>query len=297
MMRIILAVVLVIALAMSAGAYDILYSNDTAATHDAGAFGIDVSFLYFMSTGGYDADGESYDWDSDNADITYSGMWFPIDIYYAVTDGFELGVTPIFMMDKVAMLDSDDDLSGTGIGDTWIWAKYGFMPDPILTARVGFKLATGNDEPDYDELALGSGQMDIDGALLFGVPAGPGSFDAALGYRYRMAQTVEDARSYDYKPGSEFHFFAGYTYFLSDVMSLRVGTDGYFGGEAELDAGETREFEAIEDSASNVVYINPGFDYIMDNGIALGFDMHYPLMGTNIVNAAWGLGLSVGWGN
>ena len=45
MMRIILAVALVIALAMSAGAYDVLYSNDTAATHYAGDFGIDVSFL------------------------------------------------------------------------------------------------------------------------------------------------------------------------------------------------------------------------------------------------------------
>jgi len=294
MMRIILAVALVIALAMSAGAYDELYSNDTAATHDAGAFGIDVGFLYFMSSGGYDSDGESYDWE----DADYTGMWFPIDIYYGVMDGFEIGVTPIFMMDKVTLTDPDDEYSGTGIGDTWIWAKYGFMPDPMLTARVGFKLATGNDEPDEDELALGSGQMDIDGALMFGVPAGPGSFDAALGYRYRMAISAdEDARDAgDVKPGSEFHFFAGYTYFLSETMGLRIGTDGYFGGEVEYDLGDARDFEAIEDSASSIVYINPGFDYIMDSGMTLGFDMHYPLMGANI-DAAWGLGLTVGWGN
>ena len=49
-------------------------------------------------------------------------------------------------------------------------------------------------------------------------------------------------------------------------------------------------------TGSNVVFINPGFDYIMDSGMTLGFDMHYPLMGTNI-DAAWGLGLTVGWGN
>lgn len=294
MMRIILAVALVIALAMSAGAYDILYSNDTAATHDAGAFGIDVGFLYFMADSEYDEDGESVDWE----DADYTGMWFPIDIYYGVMDGFEIGVTPIFMMDKVAITDVDDDWSGTGIGDTWIWAKYGFMPDPMLTARVGFKLATGNDEMDFEEqeLPLGSGQMDIDGALLFGVPAGPGSLDAALGYRYRLAISADDdARDAgDCKPGSEFHFFAGYTYFLNDAMGLRVGADGYFGGENEYDDGDG--FEAVENSASNVVYINPGFDYIMDNGMSLGFDMHYPLMGTNIV-APWGLGLTVGWGN
>ncbi len=293
MMRIILAAALVIALAMSAGAYDELYSNDTAATHDAGAFGIDVGFLYFMADSYYDEDGENIE--VDNAD--YTGMWFPIDIYYGVMDGFEIGVTPIFKMDKITFTDPDEEYSGTGIGDTWIWAKYGFMPDPMVTARVGFKLATGNDEPDEDELPLGSGQMDIDGALLFGVPVGPGAFDAALGYRYRMAQTIEDARSYDIKPGSEFHFFAGYTYFLNDAMGLRIATDGYFGGEMEFDAGDARDFEAIEDSASNVVYINPGFDYIMASGMTLGFDMHYPLMGTNIEIAAWGLGLTVGWGN
>ncbi len=290
MMRIILAVALVIALAMSAGAYDELYSNDTAATHYAGDFGIDVSFLYVTANRGYDRDGERHDW---SAGEEYTGMWFPIDIYYGVMDGFELGVTPIFMMDKLTHPDPTPEDSGTGIGDTWIWAKYGFMPDPMLTARVGFKLATGEDEPDAEELALGTGQMDIDGALLFGVPVGPGSFDAALGYRYRLAQTVEEI---DYKPGSEFHFFAGYTHFLGDAMNLRLGADGYFGSDAEEDIGDGNGFQTVDESASNAVYINPGFDYVMANGVVLGFDVHYPLMGANIV-ADWSLGLSVGWGN
>ncbi|MCK4680688.1 hypothetical protein KAT82_06150 [bacterium] len=290
MMRIILAVALVIALAMSAGAYDVLYSNDTAATHYAGDFGIDVSFLYFMGNSGYDANGESVDFP---ADTDYTGMWFPINIYYGVMDGFELGVAPIFKMDKLTDPDPDGELSATGIGDTWIWAKYAFMPDPMLTARVGFKLATGEDDPDAEELPLGTGQMDIDGALLFGVPVGPGSFDAALGYRYRLAQTIADV---DYKPGSEFHFFAGYTHFLGDAMNLRLGADGYFGSDAEEDIDDGNGFQTVDESASNTVYINPGFDYVMANGVVLGFDMHYPLMGANIV-ADWGLGLSVGWGN
>ena len=30
--------------------------------------------------------------------------------------------------------------------------------------------------------------MDIDGALMFGIPAGSGQVDAAIGYRYRMAR-------------------------------------------------------------------------------------------------------------
>ncbi len=296
MMRSILAVALIIALAMSAGAYDELYSNDTAATHYAGDFGIDLSFLYLMGNSSYDRDGESVDW---HADAEYRGKWFPLDIYYGVMDGFEIGVTPIFKMDKITTWAGNPELSGTGIGDTWIWAKYGFLPDPVLTARVGFKLATGVDaeDADADELPLGSGQMDIDGALLFGVPAGSGSFDAALGYRYRLAQTIEEI---DYKPGSEFHFFAGYTYFVNDALGIKIGTDGYFGGDPTID-GNPIDYPQPDDpdavmNGSSVVYINPGFDYIMDNGVTLGFDVHYPLMGTNI-EAAWGLGLSVGWGN
>ena len=297
MMRLILAVALVIALAMSAGAYDELYSNDTAATHYAGDFGIDLSFLFFVGDSSYDRDGESYDL---HADRKYTGKWFPLDIYYGVMDGFDIGVTPIFKMDKVTRWAENPELSGTGLGDTWIWAKYGFLPDPMLTARVGFKLATGvnAEDADADELPLGSGQMDIDGALLFGVPAGSGSFDAALGYRYRMAQTIDEI---DHKPGSEFHFFAGYTYFLGDAMNLRLGADGFFGGDPTIDGNpiddpQPDDPDAVE-TGSSVVYINPGVDYIMDNGVILGFDVHYPLMGTNIEYATWGVGLSVGWGN
>ncbi|MCK4409184.1 MAG: hypothetical protein KAW67_03820 [Candidatus Eisenbacteria sp.] len=296
MIRSMLTVILVLSLAMSASAYDVLYSNDTAATYEASAFGIGGSFLYFMANSGYDKDGESHDW----ADgIEYTGMWFPIDIHYGILDGFEVGVTPIFMMDKLTFPDPTPEYSGTGIGDTWIWAKYGFLPDPMLTARVGVKLATGNDEPDEEELALGTGQMDIDGALMFGVPAGPGSFDGAIGYRYRLVNSAdEESRDIgDCKPGNEIHFFAGYTYFLSDVMNLRIGADGYFGSDEEEDTGEARrDLVAVEETGMSVVYINPGFDYIMDSGMSLGFDMHYPLMGTNEV-AAWGFGLSIGWGS
>ena len=52
-----------------------------------------------------------------------------------------------------------------------------------------------------DDLGTGSGQMDIDGAVLFGVPAGPGVFDAGVGYRMRMENSDTEC-----KPGNEIHF-------------------------------------------------------------------------------------------
>ena len=302
MIRTMLTAILVIALAMTASAFDIrtydaLYTGDTAATLEAGEFSMQGSFLYLMADKSYDADGESQEWGTDNK---ATGMWFPIKISYGVMDGLEVGVTPMFVMNKLEYgSHRSTEYEGTGITDTWIWAKYGFMPDPIVTARLGLKVPTGNDEPDFDELGTGSGQMDIDGALVFGLPSGPGSLDGSIGYRYRMDVTSdEDSRDGDYTPGNEINFTAAYTYFLSDVMSLRIGAGGFFGSDPEIDG------EPIPDIATpgtdvvgqKLVSVNPGFDYIMDNGVSLGFDMFYPLMGTNI-DAGWGLGLSVGWGN
>jgi hypothetical protein len=301
MIRTMFAVMLVFTLAMSAGAhdfytYDILYTGDTAATPEAGAFSITGSFIYMMADKSYDEDGESQDWGGDSKG---TAMMIPVEIGYGIMDGFEIGVSPTFVMSK---LEWDSDMrevieyEGTGLTDTWIWAKYGFMPEPMVTARLGFKVATGEDEPADDELATGTGQMDIDAAIMVGIPAGPGMLDGSLGYRYRMARSAdEESRDEgDWKPGSEIRFYGAYSYYISDMMTLRLGADGFFGGDAEFDDGDG--FEAWEDSGANVISLNPGFDYMMDSGISLGLDMYYPITGTN-VDAAWGFGLSVGWGS
>lgn len=300
MIRIMLTAVLVFALAMTATAfdvrtYDVLYTGDTGATMDAGGFSLQGSFLYLTANSSYDEDGESVEWGGDNK---ATGTWIPIRVAYGVADGFEVGVSPMFMMNKLEVDGmSTTEYTGTGIADTWIWAKYGLMPEPMMTARLGVKIPTGNDEPDADEIGTGSGQMDIDGAIMLGVPAGPGSLDASLGYRFRMDRTGdEDSRDGDYSPGNEVRFNAGYNYFVSDVMSIRIGADGFFGSDPKIDGDPIPAGPDSDVLGSKLVSINPGFDYIMDSGISLGFDMFYPLMGTNI-DAAWGLGLSVGWGN
>ncbi len=298
MVRTIFAVMLIALFAASASAYDFLYSGDTAMTHDAGSFGVKGTFLYMMANSYYDADGEKQDYEDDGS---FTGMWIPIDIYYSIMDQLELGVQAKFLSNKYTWSSEsrgDEEATGSGLGDTWVWVKYMFMPEPMFTARVGAKIATGEDEPDEGDIPTGEGQMDIDGAIMFGMPAGPGQFDAAVGYRYRMSREVEYTirETYDYKPGNEIHFYAAYTYFLNDAMNLRLGADGYFGSDDEVDWGTTsRDFETVDDSASNAVYVNPGFDYMMENGVAFGADFHYPLMGTN-VEADWGFGICVGWG-
>ncbi|MBM3307649.1 MAG: transporter [Candidatus Eisenbacteria bacterium] len=286
-MRSTLCAVIVLALvgmASTAGAYDFLYSGDKAATHDQGAFGINVGLWYFMADKVYDSEGESQDLDAD-----WTAMYFPMNFYYAVMDQMEIGVKPNFQMLKLKAPDdmrTEDEITGTGLGDTWIYAKYMFMPEPMMTARLGLKIATGNSEPEEDEIGTSEGQMDIDGALMVGMPAGPGVFDVALGYRYRLENSDTKCT-----PGSEIHFCAGYAYPMSDMLALKIAADGYFGSDDKSDPEDPSD----EDSGRNVVYINPGIDYTMANGMTLGADFHYPLMGKN-VPAEWGLGLYFGWG-
>ncbi len=280
------AIALMFVFATGASAFDYLYTRDTAMTHDAGTFGVDAAFVYFGHTSAFDHEGESQDFADD---VSFKETVIPINIFYSVTDQLEIGIQPKFVMPKYESPGGDED--GSGLGDTWIDAKYMFMPEPMVTARVAFKIPTGDDEPDAGDLGTGEGQSDIDGAILFGVPAGPGMFDAGLGYRYRLTTSADSSRDAgDFTHGSEIHFVAGYTYFLNDAMNLKLAADGYFGAEDDLETAR----DAVEDSARNGVWISPAFEYMMENGLLLGADFHYPLMGQNIPGG-WGVDFFVGW--
>jgi hypothetical protein len=276
---IVLAVMLVGLLAVSASAYDFLYSGDMAMTHDQGAFGVKASFIYLMADKGYDADGNSVDFPTDTKAV---GMFVPVDVYYSLTDQIEFGLQPKFS--SLKWQTANEDTTGSGIGDTWVKVKYMFMAEPMVTFRAAAKLPTGDDEADPGDLPVGDGQTDLDGAIMLGLPAGPGSFDVAAGYRYRMENT--DSKC---KPGNEIHFMAAYTYFLNDMMNLRLAADGFFGSDSETD-GVTDD-----SSGMNMVWIAPGIEYMMENGMSLGADFYYPLMGQNM-EALWGFGAYVGWG-
>jgi hypothetical protein len=300
-----LAVVLVLALAMSASAYDFLYGGDTAMTPEAGSFSVGIGLKYLMADEAYNPDGDSEDIGAD-----WTAMWIPIHAQYGVMDNLAVGVNAKFGMPKLSASDSRDEneIDGSGIGDTWIWAKYMFIPDPVLSARVGVKLPTG-EEPwleffpvgfygvnEDGDIVTGSGYTSLDGALMLGVPAGPGTFEAALGYRYNLAREMEGARSsYDYTHGARIQLAAAYKFDISDAMGLSIGMDGFWGSDDEVSSGDSRDSMTLDSTAANAVYFSPAFHYIMDSGMTLGVDMTYPIMG-QWIPAEWGLGLYVGWG-
>ncbi len=279
-------VTLVLAMAVNACAWDRLYTNDSVMTHDAGTFGVTGGIIYLSANGWYDDGGEKFDFEGDTAMTT---MGIPINIYYSVMDQLEVGVQPIFWMNSSTDLYFEGDYDASGLGDTWIDAKYMFLAEPMMSARLGMKLPTGDDEGDEDNGPTGSGTTDFDVALMFGMPTGPGMFGAQAGYRLFGSYEVEQMRAaVDAKCGSEIHFAVCYKYPMSDMMDLKVAVDGFFGSEGEFD-GET-----VEGTAANMVSLNPGVVYLMDNGMDVGLDIHYVLMGQNVASE-WGIGLWLGW--
>jgi hypothetical protein len=200
--------------------------------------------------------------------------------------------------------DPPSEYSGTGIGDTWAWAKYNFSLDPALTARLGVKFPTGNDEvlSSENELILGSGQTDIDVAVMVGLPAGKGTLDLALGYRARLARKIDESRSRvdelanNEKPGDEIHFLLGFSHDIGDEIRVRLGADGFFGAQPTIDGELIPYGQGSTKPAKSIVFVNPGVDYVLPNGVSIGLDIHYPLMGS-FIDKYWGVGLSVGFGS
>ncbi|MBN2564342.1 MAG: hypothetical protein JXB46_01385 [Candidatus Eisenbacteria bacterium] len=317
MLRWMLVAVMVTGAVSSAGAYDLLYSGDVTATHDAGTFGIEGGYLHLSSDqwfregkltngGVMIVDGLGYE----DEDAAYTGTFFPLGVRYSPLSVVELGATGVFLMETMSDFDDEfgvinnplPDFESVGVGDIWLWAKYNFSPEPMLTIRVGCKFPTGEDRPDRDELPTGGGQVDIDGAIMFGVPAGPGWVDAAIGYRLRTRRAADtrDLSSWtfgtrEFKPGNEVHFFAGYTQLLGEAFNIRLGADGSFGSDIEVGgSGGTEPAEVVLDSGASILSFNPGIDYLLGNDVWIGADLHYPVMGTN-TNAVKGFGLSIGW--
>ena len=305
MMRTMLAVLIVVMLVATASAYDPMYSYRNAGTHAAGSFGLAGRWVYTTATGFYDEDGNKEE--MGGAGWTEKDTWQSItfDGYYAIGEKWELGlfVPYTFLTYSYEDARAHDPESASGIGDLWFYTKYRFTDAPIWTAQFGWKFNTGAAPVAapwglwYDKDGnppIGSGQMDLDISLWFGLPSESGRFDAALGYRYRMAGDLDvvgfRTATVEYDPGDEIHFFLAYEYFLNEAWALGLASDGFFGQDLKFDS------VTVDDptSAVNAVYLNPYFDYDMMNGWSLAAGFSYPIMGQNI-HAGWGFDAAVGW--
>jgi hypothetical protein len=306
MMRVVLAVLIAFMLVATASAYDPMYSYRNAGTAPAGSFGLAGRWVYLAATDYYDDEGNKEKMEGFGYEEKDTWQSITFDAYYATMDQWTAGVFIPYTFLTYNYTDArDDSEDASGIGDIWLYTKYRFTDAPMWTGQFGWKINTGA-APVYwgpsgwlwydedDNPAIGSGQMDLDLSLWFGLPSESGRFDAALGYRYRMEgeldAMVSRQEKIKYDPGDEIHYYLNYVYFLNEAWSLGLASDGYFGQDDKL-AGETWDDPT---TARNAVYLDPYVGHNMMNGWSLGAGFHYPIMGQNI-HASWGFDAYVGW--
>ncbi len=160
---------------------------------------------------------------------------------YGYKNNLTLGLTiPLIMK-----YDSVDTLSGSGIGDISInarWQPYAYIPGEISRTFTGsFKTKTG-DSPFHTisskRLPTGSGYYSLSGGLSISKVVDPVMLYGSGSASYAIPETsVNQPRSgallKEVKPGVSLSFSAGFAYSLSYDVSLSMSFQGSYTNKSE----------------------------------------------------------------
>jgi len=150
-----------------------------------------------------------------------------IDIFYGVTDRFDLGVQIPFFRQKFENVGFRPVSIASGFSDIRGFAKVNVIQKPLVaTLKLGFKAPTGNFQNQDGIIPVGEGQWDFDiiaqaGRSFWPIPLYT-NFD--LGYRLRLKN---DAISRD--PGDEWFFNAEVGYNPTSKLLLALKIEGIRG--------------------------------------------------------------------
>jgi hypothetical protein len=149
--------------------------------------------------------------------------------------------------------------TNTGLSDLELGLRYRLLQGPTaLAVEADWKAPLG-----YDRLAtpaLGSGQQDITGLLLFGAPiAGRGFVQVASGYRYRFELPLDE-------------------YLVSGDLAVWVGpllASGSYDYTQSVGTGDVPEYEIERHE------LGPRLTYRVDNGLDFFAGSTYTVSGRN----------------
>jgi len=236
-------------------AYDHLITDDTAVVTEVGSMQAGAKILYLTAGDWWDKDGETQEMPDD-----YTTLSIPLLFRYGVIENLE--AFAILPFEKWDMGDDGE----SGIGDLWLGAKYGLMPDGLLTLRGSLDIPLGDDEK-----GLGyQGGFGIDiGALT------QKELDAiCLNGQVGICYNVEDSDT-KWKPGLGIYLDGEASYALSDVLKAQIGLELIFVGKGEDDGTED------PDSDMNWIELNVGGAYMLNETMGLKGDILYDISGTN----------------
>ncbi len=201
-----------------------------------------VTYMSQSTDQHYDADGKAVEipWDA-----RFQSQQVYFNLYYGLTDQFDLGLQVPYISNKFVDKDETNDIATpppalepeSGIGDLRGFAKINLLQraDFVGTLKLGFKLPVGEYRPVPEALSITGGQWDFDAVAQIGrsfwpVPA---YANLDLGYRlrgeYKDTDDVEPDRSYT--PGAEivFNLEAGYSPMERLLVALKY--EGVAGAE------------------------------------------------------------------
>jgi hypothetical protein len=239
-------------------AYDDLITNDTAAVKAAGGLCGSVSLLYTTASKSFDADGESGDLAENMTQIRV-----PLRANYGIMDKLTA-----FAILPIVSIDNGVD-SNSGIGDLWLGAKYGIMPDGLLTVRGALDLPLGDDEK-----GLGNrGGFGIDVAAMSMKQIDKIGLNGQVGLRYN-AEGPEKTVPSKYAPGIGIYVDVEGSYSFSEVLAGMVGIEFKTVGDGKSDGKDA------DKSGDNYVDLNVGACYKLGEKMGLRGDILYTLTGT-----------------
>jgi len=252
-----LSLVAAIAFSATAMAYDHLITNDTAAIKETGKMTAGASLLFLTAKNAWDADGEKADEDWDDS---ATKLYIPLLFRYGIMDKLEaFAILPYEKWDQ-------GDFGESGIGDLWLGAKYGLMPEGKLTLRGALDIPLGDDEKGLGQ----AGGFGIDIAAMTTKQIDKIGLDGQVGIRYN----AEDSDT-KIQPGLGIYLDGEGSYDITEAIAAQLGLELMFVGDGKLDG------EDWKDSGSNLIELNIGGMYKLAENMGLKGDILYTITGKN----------------
>jgi hypothetical protein len=224
-------------------------------------------------------------------DLKYGGnpsqIRIPLKASYGLMDNLEaFAVIPIFSYNKYANYTAKTQ---TGLGDIWVGAKYGIMPDGLCTIRGALDIPVADDK----KVKSNPGGFGFDVGAMTGKKMDKISLDGQAGIRYN-AEGPEKGFIPKFKPGLGVYVDASGAYSFTELIAGHVGLEFFTFGKGKNDI---KGYKVVKTPGtdSNWIDLKLGACYKINETMGLRGDFIYTLTGKN-TDQNLGILVGVGYG-
>ena len=207
---------------------DLITIESYPVIHELGSLSFGGNLAFFTAGDKYDKDSEKQSLADDATNLR-----IPLHARYTPMENLEaFAIIPILSMD-----DGMDTESG--IGDVWIGAKYGIMPEGFLTVRAALNLGTGDDEKGLGN----AGGFGLDVGVIHQKMIIEDKFGARVQAGIRWMAEDSDTK---WQPGIGVYATAGVGYVLMEQTWLTGGIEIMTYGEGSADGTDMDDSNVMD---------------------------------------------------